>query len=230
MKKIVSILFALTALFAFTQMAVADTVKLIDPSIYHSGNGGEFTMLASGSTLPGLVNFYDAKTKNVNGTSSTFQTFCIEESEYISYGGTYDAILNNKAINGGAGPAGDPISKGTAYLYYQFAKGTLAGYNYGSGRATSAGDLQNAIWFLEGEGGVNNAYVTLVAGLFEGLAGAEADNDGLYGVGVLNLYAEGHAENSEYRHQDVLILTPEPMTMLLLGLGLVGLAGLRRKE
>ena len=50
-------------------------------------------------------------------------------------------------MNGGiSGGNPDPISRGTAWLYLQFAKGTLAGYNYGLGpswqrqRGSTAGD------------------------------------------------------------------------------------------
>ena len=48
------------------------------------------------------------------------------------------------------------------------------------------------------------------------LNGARADAGGLFGVAALNL----SRENDPFA-QDVLVVTPEPLTMILLGLGLV---------
>ncbi len=153
--------------------------------------------------------------------------------EFIAGNTTYSVILNNKAIYIGVGPAGDPISHGTAFLYYEFAKAILSGYVYsGAGRLSSAGDLQNAIWYLEGEiGPVSNQSATAVITKFGSTANAQLDNNGAYPVGVLNLYDLGHAGDNCYRAQDQLILrsVPEHVTMLLLGLGLVDVARIRRK-
>ena len=84
-----------------------------------------------------------------------FETFCIEYSEHFSPGSTYYYGISQGAMNGGlSGGNPDPISRGTAWLYLQFAKGTLAGYNYalGPGGNASAAALQATIWWLEGEG------------------------------------------------------------------------------
>lgn len=97
-------------------------------------------------------------------TDFSFQTFCIEHNEHISNGQTVTVSLEDGAINGGAGGVKEShssggtigrISKGTAFLYSLFATGELEnhGYSYtaGSLRQNTAGQLQNLIWFLEGE-------------------------------------------------------------------------------
>jgi len=72
----------------------------------------------------------------------------------------------------------------------------------------------------DGIAGLANTYVT------DAIAGAPGF--GLTGFYLAQSPAGGPYFNKEY--QDYIFKTPEPMTMLLLGLGLVGLAGLRRKE
>jgi len=227
MKKLAIILSVALGFFSFAQMAVADTISTLSQrGPYSWNNVGELTLLPLplGGTLSSFVNSYDPRTRDFM-QEGTFQTFCLEAYEYLPLNATYNAALNTKAVEGGVGPAGDPISKGTAYLYYQFASGTLAGYDYADAinRTRWAEDLQKAFWALEDEGGDISAYQAMLIAKFGSIANAKLDNDGEYAVMALNVTKDG------LNYQDVLIKTPEPFTLLLLGLGLLGVVGIRRK-
>jgi hypothetical protein len=183
------------------------------------------------------------------GGGGGFQTFCVEYNEHFYPGTTYWASISDRATYGSQYPTGDPISIGTAWLYSQFAAGTLGqstpspsdNYNYtsGSGRVASAGLLQQAIWFLEGEtGGVDNLYVALArATLHLGNAGLQGDQGGAYeyGVRALNMWSSATTHNQSTAIQDQLVVVPEPTTiiagaLLLLPFGVSTLRILRKKR
>jgi hypothetical protein len=197
---------------------------------YSYGVGGEF--VAAGSVYSAYQQYYSSLTKyHGNNGYMGFATFCIEYNEEFTPGSTYDVRIGPNAMYGSAGTGGDPISRGTAYLYQLFATGHLPGYNYsGAGRAALAGQLQQTIWWLEGEGpggvpvdpGILNPFRQLVVNKFGGVANAMADNNGLYSVAVMVLDKDGKA-------QDQLILVPEASeTAILLGFGVIGLCLFRR--
>jgi len=231
MNRVFVIAVTITVLFCVSSMW-ATTITIGRVSGYYSGSGGEFTVINSG--LNG--NYSPFTLVNLYGTPG-IQTFCLEKSEHISGYGTYEAFINpdKRAVNGGADldpDEGDRISVGTAFLYYQFAKGILGGYDYLNttigGRESSAADLQNAIWWLEDEISMTdptaNPFLNAVLGVY-GTDGAKLDAADT-GVGVFNLYTlEGELA------QDQIILTPEPSILLLTGFGLLGLtAGFVRKR
>lgn len=198
-------------------------------STNQNGNGGEFNAVTSGL--------------------GSFATFCLEAQEHIGQppSGPYTYTINTGAVTGGPGAGAvdlytglpmDNISLGTAWLYSQFRAGALTlatgtGSYFGAGRLANAGDLQNAIWYLEDEGGQLNGYVTLVETVLgKTEAQIKADANGAYGVVALNLF-----DVNGKRAQDQLGIAynlppavPEPSTVILLAAGLGALGLFRRRK
>lgn len=140
--------------------------------------GGDAAYIASAGWVgPGLLldlgAYTDGVTANLGGSQiagSTFQTFCIERNEsvapvpldiYVSMQDDSLAASGSHAWAGGLGDndaePGDDLDQRTAYLYSQFVKGVLTGYDWGAGgyngllRAQTAAALQMTIWYIENE-------------------------------------------------------------------------------
>lgn len=169
-----------------------------------------------------------------------FESFCLERQEIILQGSknpyvVYD--LSPYAMSGGGGAVDgkDELSGATKWLYYNYWTGVLASeYGYdGVSRKKGQGALQLAIWYLEGETDKlqeNDGERTWNGKYFYDLA-IQHEKEGaylpVYAMNIWGPYRQG-AEMGE--GQSILVVTPEPWTLILLGAGLIVLAGLRRKR
>lgn len=260
--KLVAVVLTAGAMQATTALAVI-TVTLSDtPYNNTSYGGGEFSAVSNFD----FKQFYNpaATYDPVGPVGVGFGTFCLEFTEHISYNTTYYAKINYGAVSGGSSGGDvspivngmDQISKGTAWLYSQYASGTLAGYNYNTtlaARQESSKFLQLAIWYLEGEVSLSfalqstvNPFLSSVTNKFGSYAAAAANSDKIqygsawgveYGVVALNLYTGYNATTGEYtgKAQDQLAIIPEPATviaglMLLLPFGASMVRILRKKQ
>lgn len=190
---------------------------------YSYGDGGEFTAY---TTPDDFLDYYTPQTI-VNGG---FETFCVELSVEFNPGATYSFTINDTDSQG------RPLTAGAAFLYYDFAKGILPGYDYnaGSGRDTTAGELQAAIWLLQG-GQVNSSFPTGGPGNpFYDYAASQLGtnevtdaNNGRFDVHIMELW-----DSDGQTHQNQLVISGVPdtgTTAGLLGLGVIAVVAARRK-
>lgn len=166
------------------------------------------------------------------GLGESFQSFCLEKSEYIDFTSTFYV----KSLTGSTTSAGtpDPLGDQAAWLFTQFkTNGNDFPNDPTDSRRTLAEEntaLQLAIWSLEGEGTTTN----LLANSYINLANTAVTNGWKNNgsVQVMNLFYDAnytrHAQDQIYMVSSV----PEPGTygMMLLGMGLIGTIIRRRKN
>jgi hypothetical protein len=163
--------------------------------------------------------------------NESFTTFCLEKNEFFTPGATY-AVQNISTGAAAGGIAGgvngvDPLDVRTAYVYYNYRVGNYTALSeYFTGTDQDLHTLQAAIWYFENEITSTDGLSDIDSNLYSFLVKISPTvSSGLGPVVVLN-YTKGGVGGT----QDMLAMVPEPTTMLLLGIGLIGIAGISRRK
>lgn len=244
--KIATPALTLTVLWVFASPLMAQmTIEIKGYGDLRRGSGGEFTFINPDGWDP--LDYY-----RTAGPAAVYkngiQTFCLERGEHLWRNTTYNVELSLAAKNGGKNsdpqaPAGvDNLSKGSAWLYEQFAKGTLDGYSYETAtkadrraRKNSAYSLQVALWYLEDEiKQSDERKFKIDSNIFLNLAKDHFSTDSFdllkedytgTAVAVMNLT---RLNGSRAQDQIVLANVPAPGALVLAAIG-VGITAIRNR-
>ena len=201
-----SILLAVCMLLMSVSLAYALPEYTVNTTTGRIGEGGPFQI--NGVTDP----------------SVNFQSFCLETKEYLSLPGQYYGSIDSRVYYSSGGyTASTPINVNTAKLYNYFLD------NSGL-TAQEKRNIQLAIWMYQDQPGIVDDPTNF---FFANASTLVASNRTIMALNLWDANVVFPYDNEcDYSHkvQSVLIATPEPGILLLLGIGLVGLAGLRRKE
>lgn len=207
----------------------------------------KFVYLASAFCLVVLSVSAKADTLKFNGSSSEIgpysmtldgttqvNLFCMDDQREIQQGESWNVnIVNGSSYFGSASG-----SSGFEYEEEAFILSQLGQASNGHGGTYSNTDVQNAIWKIfdpsENIYGDRNAQqlVSLAAG-FDGYTQSFLSGYDFYiptGTGITNGYGLGLPQEMIGTALPGTVPTPEPSSLLLMGSGLAGLAGLVRRK
>ena len=197
----------------------------VNTGTFEYSNGGEFTATVAGYP--------------------SFQTFCIEIQHEFSLGGTYNYILGQDTHGAPPSTASAVLNLGTAWLYSEFGHGGIV-----ISSTAEAGEFQAALWYFQGQGANsngdfgsptqtwNNGLPTALSPIGQGDTYTDEAIAALTGMGLnasdpskgmfsVSIIESSNADGSPA--QDWLFVPDGGTTVILLGIGLVGLVLVSRR-